>query len=118
MVDEVWRQKPVEERIEYSLVKVSAFILHVCGATIGIVKNCVTFLLLPWPPFSMQGIDQHIVLDTEEARQNTLLYPRPLNVIEGPLMKVTLYLFIVPYSSRSSHESNPLPIHCCYFLIA
>jgi 5-methyltetrahydrofolate--homocysteine methyltransferase len=27
------------------------------------------------------------VEDTEEARQNAALYPRPLNVIEGPLMK-------------------------------
>ena len=29
-----------------------------------------------------------MVEDTEEARQNTDKYPRPLNVIEGPLMKV------------------------------
>lgn len=50
-----WRRKPVEERLEYSLVK---------------------------------GIDQFVVEDTEEARRNTQLYPRPLNVIEGPLMKV------------------------------
>lgn len=52
-----WRLKPVEERIEYALVK---------------------------------GIDQYIVEDTEEARTKTDLYPKPLNVIEGPLMKVML----------------------------
>merc|ERR1712013_533776 len=52
VVDE-WRNKKVEERLQYSLVK---------------------------------GIDKFVVEDTEEARINTSLYPRPLNVIEGPLM--------------------------------
>ena len=37
---------------------------------------------------SIQGIDKYIVEDTEEARLCVDLYPRPLNVIEGPLMKV------------------------------
>ena len=32
------------------------------------------------------GIDKYCVQDTEEARQNTDAYPRPLNIIEGPLM--------------------------------
>ena len=35
-----------------------------------------------------QGIDEFIVADTAEARANTKKYPRPLNVIEGPLMNV------------------------------
>ena len=35
-----------------------------------------------------QGIDKYVVEDTELARLNKSLYPRPLNVIEGPLMKV------------------------------
>merc|ERR1712106_19975 len=35
----------------------------------------------------VKGIDKFVVEDTEEARINTSLYPRPLNVIEGPLMK-------------------------------
>ncbi|XP_057364717.1 methionine synthase-like [Daphnia carinata] len=35
----------------------------------------------------VKGIDKHIVEDTEEARLNTEKYPRPLNIIEGPLMK-------------------------------
>jgi len=52
VIDE-WRNKSVEERLQYSLVK---------------------------------GIDKFVVEDTEEARTNTGLYPRPLNVIEGPLM--------------------------------
>ncbi|KAJ1556341.1 hypothetical protein HK405_000444 [Cladochytrium tenue] len=34
----------------------------------------------------VKGITKHIVLDTEEARVNKEKYPRPLNVIEGPLM--------------------------------
>merc|ERR1711990_483689 len=34
----------------------------------------------------IKGIDQYVVEDTEEARVNKDLYPRPLNVIEGPLM--------------------------------
>ena len=31
------------------------------------------------------GIDKFVVEDTEEARTNLTLYPRPLNVIEGKL---------------------------------
>ena len=37
---------------------------------------------------TVQGIDKYIVEDTEEARGDTTTYPRPLNVIEGPLMNV------------------------------
>jgi 5-methyltetrahydrofolate--homocysteine methyltransferase len=33
----------------------------------------------------IKGIDEFVVADTEEAR-TCGLYPRPLNVIEGPLM--------------------------------
>ena len=33
-----------------------------------------------------QGIDEFVVDDTEEARQDKVSYPRPLNIIEGPLM--------------------------------
>ncbi|EDO35691.1 predicted protein [Nematostella vectensis] len=35
----------------------------------------------------VKGIDKYVIEDTEEARVNTDRYPRPLNVIEGPLMK-------------------------------
>uniref|UniRef100_A0A452DKV0 Methionine synthase n=1 Tax=Capra hircus TaxID=9925 RepID=A0A452DKV0_CAPHI len=48
-----WRNGPVEERLEYALVK---------------------------------GIEKYIIEDTEEARLNQEQYPRPLNIIEGPLM--------------------------------
>ncbi|KAH7621904.1 hypothetical protein Ndes2526B_g02717 [Nannochloris sp. 'desiccata'] len=34
----------------------------------------------------IKGIDQYVVADTEEARANFAKYPKPLNVIEGPLM--------------------------------
>ncbi|KAJ3189309.1 hypothetical protein HDU85_002937 [Gaertneriomyces sp. JEL0708] len=34
----------------------------------------------------VKGITKYIVEDTEEARLNNVRYPRPLNVIEGPLM--------------------------------
>ncbi|PNJ43437.1 MTR isoform 6 [Pongo abelii] len=34
----------------------------------------------------VKGIEKHIVEDTEEARLNQEKYPRPLNIIEGPLM--------------------------------
>ncbi|HEY4988336.1 MAG TPA: dihydropteroate synthase, partial [Opitutaceae bacterium] len=34
----------------------------------------------------VKGIDAFVELDTEEARANTAKYPRPLNIIEGPLM--------------------------------
>lgn len=35
----------------------------------------------------LQGIDQFVTRDVEEARQNKTKYPRCLNIIEGPLMK-------------------------------
>ncbi|XP_041467932.1 methionine synthase-like [Lytechinus variegatus] len=35
----------------------------------------------------VKGIDKYAIEDTEEARLNTERYPRPLNIIEGPLMK-------------------------------
>jgi 5-methyltetrahydrofolate--homocysteine methyltransferase len=35
----------------------------------------------------VKGIDKHVVEDTEEARLKKEKYPRPLNIIEGPLMK-------------------------------
>jgi 5-methyltetrahydrofolate--homocysteine methyltransferase len=34
----------------------------------------------------VKGIDTFVEADTEEARKNTAKYPRPLNIIEGPLM--------------------------------
>jgi 5-methyltetrahydrofolate--homocysteine methyltransferase len=34
----------------------------------------------------VKGIDTFVEQDTEEARANTSKYPRPLNIIEGPLM--------------------------------
>ena len=35
----------------------------------------------------VKGIDKFVVDDTEEARIDNVKYPRPLNIIEGPLMK-------------------------------
>jgi len=49
-----WREKDVEGRLEYALVK---------------------------------GIDKYVIEDTEEARQMSEKFPRPLHIIEGPLMK-------------------------------
>ena len=34
----------------------------------------------------VKGIDQFVETDTEEVRQNAAKYPRPLDIIEGPLM--------------------------------
>ncbi|MEO0055090.1 MAG: hypothetical protein RLZZ50_1037 [Verrucomicrobiota bacterium] len=34
----------------------------------------------------IKGIDQFVEQDTEEVRQNAARYPRPLDIIEGPLM--------------------------------
>lgn len=65
--DKEWRRLPVEERIEFALVK---------------------------------GVDQFIVDDTEEARKQIDKYPRPLNVIEGPLMKVKMHCLGVLFSNQ------------------
>ena len=45
----------------------------------------------------LQGIDKYITDDTEEARLNRKMYPRPLNVIEGPLMKVRTFYCMMNY---------------------
>ena len=63
----------VRFELEYILAVKWSFQCQYC------VSRCV-----PW----LQGIDKYVTEDTEEARQNKDLYPRPLNVIEGPLMKV------------------------------
>ncbi len=34
----------------------------------------------------VKGLDQFVEADTEEVRQNAAKYPRPLDIIEGPLM--------------------------------
>ncbi len=34
----------------------------------------------------IKGIDQFVEQDTEEVRQNAARYPRPLDIVEGPLM--------------------------------
>lgn len=34
----------------------------------------------------LQGIEKYVVEDTEEARLQVDKYPRPLHIIEGPLM--------------------------------
>ena len=49
-------------------------------------NNFHRFMVIFTPP---QGIDKFVIEDTELARTNTQLYPRPLNVIEGPLMRVS-----------------------------
>lgn len=61
---------------------------HLCDSFFGFGLNTV-FCLFPSLTsffFSFKGIEKHIVEDTEEARLNREKYPRPLNIIEGPLM--------------------------------
>ena len=52
-----------------------------------VTVSCISRTLKP-SYVCEQGIDKFVIGDTEEARLNRELYPRPLNVIEGPLMKV------------------------------
>ena len=75
MVDDEWRKRSVEERLEYSLIKVGCYYYQLILFNVHYI-------------YSLQGIDKFVIEDTEQARSNKLLYPRPLNVIEGPLMKV------------------------------
>ena len=53
----------------------------------------ITIMCFMWY-LNVQGIDKYVVADTEEANNNKLLYPQPLNVIEGPLMKVEYFLIV------------------------
>ena len=61
----------------------------------------------------MQGIDKFVVSDTEEARVSGK-YPRPLNVIEGPLMQVCLKCHYAPFvlSSVSGTYSVTYMVFC------
>ncbi|CAJ0940174.1 unnamed protein product [Ranitomeya imitator] len=71
-----WRSGSVEERLEYALVKAE------------------TYRKYPWVLAKVGGqvitlpreLKKHVIEDTEEARANKERYPRPLHVIEGPLM--------------------------------
>ena len=47
-----------------------------------------------------------MVEDTEEARLLVDKYPRPLNVIEGPLMKVSHGFYLQPAISNSFHKTT------------
>lgn len=51
----------------------------------------------------VKGIDKFVIEDTEEARLDNVKYPRPLNIIEGPLMKVINNLFLVHDICTSIH---------------
>ena len=62
-------------------------------------KGANTVMISRTKFYPMQGIDKFIEKDTEEARLNKENYPQPLNVIEGPLMKVyTSVWFIFCYN--------------------
>ena len=58
---------------------------------------CVSEINVKFIDIGSQGVDTFIVSDTEEARANTKKYPKPLNVIEGPLMKVLMFISYVVY---------------------
>jgi len=82
--DLLWNRDPqgTEKLLEYAEknsgeVKVAAAVDEWRDKS---VEDRLTYSLI-------KGINKYVVEDTEEARQNSDLYPRPLNVIEGPLMK-------------------------------
>lgn len=59
-----------------------------CGVFLGrrqLNRSCISSKIKASHFFS-QGIEKYVTADTEEARLNQEKYPRPLNVIEGPLM--------------------------------
>lgn len=51
----------------------------------------------------VKGIDKYVVEDVEEARLNSAKYPRPLNIIEGPLMNV-LFIIVFYYQTRQNPQ--------------
>ena len=56
----------------------------------------------------VHGIDAHVVADVEEARLNKTLYPRCLNIIEGPLMKGALSISHLPILRRTQTDKHLL----------
>lgn len=100
---------PVERRLEHSLVKVKTGCHQLTSCrndtdtkyskfSLSIMKK-----LIVSDDVLLQGIDKFVVDDVEIARQDTAKYPRPLNIIEGPLMKVN--------KSAISHN-----FYCLYLL--
>ena len=82
-----------EERLEYSLVKVRKERKlppkDILVARWLIAKHdFIAPMNFMVDSLISQGMDKFVIEDTEEARADTKKYPRPLNVIEGPLMKV------------------------------
>lgn len=63
------------------------------GMGVGAKKAVVSEEWREWPVAErlahalVKGINKYVEEDTEEARQDTATYPRPLRIIEGPLMK-------------------------------
>ena len=45
----------------------------------------------------VKGIDNYIVEDVNEARLQTELYPKALNIIEGPLMRGITNILLTSY---------------------
>ena len=54
----------------------------------------------------VKGIDVHITDDVETARLLTGVYPRALNVIEGPLMEGNRTVL--------SLDIDKIPVYVCY----
>jgi 5-methyltetrahydrofolate--homocysteine methyltransferase len=82
--DLLWNRDPegTERLLDYAQT-------HSAGAKVAVTEDV-------WRSLPVQdrlqhslvkGIDKWVVGDTEEARQDRSLYPRPLHVIEGPLMR-------------------------------
>ena len=60
----------------------------------------------------LQGIDSYVIDDVKEAMLLTELYPRPLNIIEGPLMKVII--LILQLLMKTWMKGNKMLI-CLFF---
>lgn len=81
-----WRECSVEERLEYALSKVRIQLIPIrfdLPDPMPVFRGSYSlFIFFP----RGQGIEKYVLEDTEEARAQTDRYPRPLHVIEGPLM--------------------------------
>jgi len=71
-----------------------------------LVDRSVDLLIDLFTDFWCQGIDKYVVDDTEEARLNAEKYPRPLHIIEGPLMKVFCVCLSLNIFNREWHVWN------------
>ena len=96
----------VAPALPFSLVPLSCMYIHVVIALLMGLSYELIHPVIYILHVNFQGIDKFIERDTEEARLSKGVYPRPLHIIEGPLMKVYTVLQSRAYLHTYANDSH------------